>query len=870
MKRTTGRRVGTKACQPAVWGSVRGDASLTVGRRSLVWGLVLILLLALALRIHHLDSKSLWYDELGTAMYTAPDRSPIDVVRSPREVPVIPAPPLYFLTTYLLRQVGVSKFLLRLPSVFYGVLAVASTFILGRVLLGPREGLLGAFLLAISTFAIRYSQEARYYALLLLLATFSLYFFYRGLCRNDRTSWLGFVVTSTLAVYTHLFAFLFLAVEGLYGAIYFLVSSPRTRAYSSRERTGPGWRDGSLLSFLVSVFVMALLYLPMLPQTAEALVSSRGLGGVIRPAISRESLSYLAGIVQLLGAGPGLPLLFYLLTVSLGAYFVARRGVKQLTLFLLWIVLPFLVVFLVPSGHNFRLRYVIFVLPVFLLVVSAGLVGLVEALSIWLSVTIARPKLATAVLRTVVAVVCLALAGFGLGALERYWCERKQPWDKAASFVQSVGGPDAFVITANEAHAHRVLYYGHDASQVRYLVPCPCPVKTTADDWYTFPELADGQKEAWLIDPSPSYERLMPGGRLAEGLGDYVFLPPIIFSGRSMSGIVEKDLLGPFMTSDVGVIPVLWRDTELAGGEIIALGSLLASKGEQLYLHGTRYEFTLGELHRFYGGDDEAIAHYRAAIADDPRYYPAYKGLALSHISQGEVQRAVELYLGLLEMRLIRGSDYHFLLGAVQLAEGDARAAIVEYTLAVRMDPRSVECRLGLGDAYRAAGELDQALTQYGDAIGLNPSCADAYGRRGSVYSAQGRLTEGVGEFRSALELRPNNPFYHAMLAGLYGKQGLLEEALAEATEAARLGGSQAAYHDLLAQIYRALGRASDDVTEAEEAVRLAPHVVSYRLNLGDAYRLAGRFQEAIAAYERVLELDPGNSTAARRLEELH
>ncbi|MCJ7609927.1 glycosyltransferase family 39 protein, partial [Candidatus Bathyarchaeota archaeon] len=106
--------------------------------------------------MYKLDGKGLWYDELGTALYTAPDKSLLEVVRGPLEVPVIPAPPFYFLITHLFRQVSESEFLLRLPSVFYGVLAIAAMFILGKALLGPREGLIGAFLLAVSSFHVRY------------------------------------------------------------------------------------------------------------------------------------------------------------------------------------------------------------------------------------------------------------------------------------------------------------------------------------------------------------------------------------------------------------------------------------------------------------------------------------------------------------------------------------------------------------------------------------------------------------------------------------------------------------------------------------------------------------------------------------------
>lgn len=846
------------------------DPSSALERGWLVWGLlILLLLLGAASRLYQLNGKGLWYDELGTALYTAPDKGLLEVVWGPLEVPVIPAPPLYFMATYLFRQVSESESLLRVPSVFYGLLTIAAIYVLGRAVLGPWEGLVGAFLLTISAFHIRYSQEARYYSLLMLLATLSLYFFYRGLRRNDRLSWVGYVVSSTLAIYTHLFAFLFIAVEGIYAVIYFARRRLRRRPSGDEQGSRSWWRGESFSSFLLSVLVVGLLYLPMLPYTLGGLLSRKGLGGHIPTTISRTSLSYLAGIVALFGAGPGLPLFCYLLALGLGLYFMARRSRQQLVLAALWIILPFLVVFLVPAGHNFRLRYVIFVLPVFLLVVSAGLVGLSQLISTCIGKRVRKERLGRLLQPMVLTIGCALFGVLSLGALQRYWAEEKQPWDKASAFLQSVVGPGEVVVTTNEAHTERLLYYGYDASEVAYLVPCPCPAPAKMEDWYRFPELCDQQEQVWILDPSPNFQRLGPAGQISGQLERYIFLPAIVIKGYTTSGIVERDLLGPFMTSDVGVLPVLRRDAGLSDRDILEFGSMLALQAEELYPGETRSEFTQAELERFYGREDNAVARYEAVIADDPEYYPAYEGLALLYIGRGETSAALELYSELSKAGRIRVSDYHFLLGSAHLSEQSLEQAIGEFTLAVRLDPGNVDYRLWLGDAYLAAARLDDAMAQFQEATRLDPSYAEAHARRGRVYRSQGRLVDAAAEYETAVQLRPGNSLYHALLAEVYAQQGLLEQALAEAEEALLVSRGAAAYHDLLGQILVALGRPGEAVAEAEEAVRLKPTMVSYQVNLAEAYEVAGRREEAIAAYERVLELDPGNAAAARSLQEL-
>lgn len=836
----------------------------------LVWALLIFfLLLGAALRLYQLDAKSFWYDELGTALYTAPAKSLLDVVRSPRQVPVIPAPPLYFLTIYLFRHVSESEFLLRLPSVFYGLLTIAAFYPLGRALLGRREGLVGVFLLAISPFHIRYSQEARSYTLLLLLATLSLYFFYQGLRRNDRLSWVGYVVSTILALYTHVFAFLFLAAEGIYGIMYFAWRRFRNRGSALGEGSKP-WRGrGPFFSFLLSALVMALLYVPMLPQTLSGLLGYRGLGGSIHPAFERDSLSYLAGIVDLLGAGPGVALVCYLLALGLGLYFLGRRAHGQLLLAVLWITLPFLVVFLVRAGHHFRLRYVIFVQLLLLLIVSAGLVGMGDVASSWLARWLPKRSTAQVVGPVTFSMACMLFSVFSHKALQSYWSEEKQPWDKAVAFLQRVVGPDDVVITTNESHAQRLVYYGYDASEVEYLVPCPCPAKVHRKDWLRFPELASPYDQAWLFDLNSIYQHLRPGGAYAERMPSYSFLPPIVFKGRTNGSAVEMDLLGPYITSDVSVLPALPRDSQLSDEQIVEVGSTLTSHAEELYPGGTRLQFTLAQLYQSYGSEDEAISHYKAAIATDPRYYPGYEELASIYVRQGEIQKAMELYRMLSKMDIPHGSYYHFLLGNLHIMEGDVGAALAELRLAVRMDARNLDYRMGLGDAYRDAGRWGEALGQYDEITRLDPSYAMAYAHRGSIYHSQGRLAQATTEYQIAVHLRPRDALYRAELAEVYREQGLLDKALAEAREAVRLQNDQAAYHVLLGEVYRTEGRLREAISEFEVGVQLAPTVVPYQLNLAAAYLRADRREEAVATYERVLELDPGNATATRSLQEL-
>ena len=137
--------------------------------------LVAILLIAFAARAALLDARSIWFDE-GYSVWLA--RMPLDemVRNTARDL----HPPLYYAALHVWRLVvGEGEYALRFLSVLMGVLAVAVTYRFGRALGGERAGVIAALLLAISRFAIGWSQQLRMYELALLLATLALWLAYR-------------------------------------------------------------------------------------------------------------------------------------------------------------------------------------------------------------------------------------------------------------------------------------------------------------------------------------------------------------------------------------------------------------------------------------------------------------------------------------------------------------------------------------------------------------------------------------------------------------------------------------------------------------------------------------------------------------------
>ena len=147
-------------------GSVPFSRSALTPQRAL-WALAAITLAGLALRIAWAGQQSLWSDEALTLVIA---KWPVHdlLVR-----PVDPTPGLYYLLHKWLIPDGASLTAIRGISIVAGTLSIPAIYAVGRQAIDRPAGLLAAALLALSPPLVDYSQEARVYALEILLVLVS-------------------------------------------------------------------------------------------------------------------------------------------------------------------------------------------------------------------------------------------------------------------------------------------------------------------------------------------------------------------------------------------------------------------------------------------------------------------------------------------------------------------------------------------------------------------------------------------------------------------------------------------------------------------------------------------------------------------------
>ncbi|HEX8064925.1 MAG TPA: glycosyltransferase family 39 protein [Thermoleophilaceae bacterium] len=179
--------------------------------RSTVAALAGIVAAGAALRFATLDLQSLWIDEGATVRLLRGDLGHLlDGIPDTEKTP-----PLYYLLAWLwTRALGTGEVGVRSLSALVGVLTLPVVYSLGRELVSERAGLVAAALAAVNPLLVWYSQEARAYALLVLLAALATLFAVRAAPpRADWDAGAGgrrplalWAVASSLALATHYFA----------------------------------------------------------------------------------------------------------------------------------------------------------------------------------------------------------------------------------------------------------------------------------------------------------------------------------------------------------------------------------------------------------------------------------------------------------------------------------------------------------------------------------------------------------------------------------------------------------------------------------------------------------------------------------------
>lgn len=490
------------------------------GKQTVRLACLAVVLVGFGLRVYELGRQSLWYDE-GFSVWLARQALPAVAFGDFN-------PPLYYgVLHFWIQAAGLSEFAVRYPSAFFGVVAVALTFALGSALFGPPAGVVGAALAAVSPFLIWYSQEARMYALAVLLALLASWLVWQGF--SGRRVWPAYALTVAAAGYTHYLCLLVPVGHAVF-ALGQALEPNRRPAFKGWVLAGVG---------------AAALYLPWLPVAyGHARLQTYWTGP---PDLWRLFEDAAARFVAGFSLEAERGLLFgygFFGLAALGLLRAVLAGPKPRAGGLLLALVGFLPVAVILGlayyRPKFEPRYLLFVWPAITLlgVAPLGLTGRVRSWFWRLGALLPAAGMIFAV------GIPAALADYNLYTDPRYG---KDIWREVGRYLAERAGADE-VVVLDSGHAFRVFVYYYP--RPNWVAVPPDPPPSPLVDRPLGPEVGAllagalaGRRGVWVVrwqdrvaDPTDVVRTLL------DRVGYHTPVPPLFGAIRVEHYILNGDL----------------------------------------------------------------------------------------------------------------------------------------------------------------------------------------------------------------------------------------------------------------------------------------------------------------------------------------
>ena len=320
--------------------------------------LLLLLGAGIEARVFCLACKLFWFDECFSVEVSRMDWHNFGRVLWWREANMS----LYYALLRIWLHFGSTEFFIRSLSVLFAAISIPAIYWLARLMFDRKVALIAAALLALNDFHIRYSQEARSYALFFFLAMLSSCFLILFLRQPMRRWRIAYTLASILAVYAHLYALLLLVAQGLV-------------LRQAGIPVDDHFRQKVMFDLRRAWIVISISVLPLIIFVAKT--GAGPIRWIHRPGITDvwNFWGYFAGGVPLLAAAS-----LALITAGLGRRLWAKgQGweIWRVQFLGVWLLFPILITLLLSVAKPvFYPRYMIFCLPALLILFAFALASL--------------------------------------------------------------------------------------------------------------------------------------------------------------------------------------------------------------------------------------------------------------------------------------------------------------------------------------------------------------------------------------------------------------------------------------------------------------------------------------------------------------
>ena len=403
----------------------------------------IIVLITIFDRLYNIGRVGLWGDEVFTAVIGYQDQTIIEVIKGALSTP-LPAPPLIYIVSHIwMKIVGFDDVLIRIPFVIAGSLGIPAIYLAGKSLYNKRAGIISGLLLFFSSMHIFHSREARYYPFLTLFTTLSVYFLNQAIRFKEIKWWVGFIITSTLNIFTFHTALFVLAAQGIYVFIVTMIE-----LYSNQLKGLQGWKESDLAKYTLSLGLITLFYSPLLPSLLSGLSNSRGLTS--KDISGRfSSKFFLEGLIPNFFGGGDAPINVFILFALAGLFLFLKKHYMQSIQIALIFIFPFIVLEHISIKHWVEFKYFIFILPLFLILIAQGIENIA---SLFTYISINEEASASLWPNMLTILFLIVVLSVNSRYYHRGYRQRADYWREQGTFVNQILGSSDILVTYKKNH----------------------------------------------------------------------------------------------------------------------------------------------------------------------------------------------------------------------------------------------------------------------------------------------------------------------------------------------------------------------------------------------------------------------------------
>jgi TolB-like protein/DNA-binding winged helix-turn-helix (wHTH) protein/Tfp pilus assembly protein PilF len=266
-----------------------------------------------------------------------------------------------------------------------------------------------------------------------------------------------------------------------------------------------------------------------------------------------------------------------------------------------------------------------------------------------------------------------------------------------------------------------------------------------------------------------------------------------------------------------------------------------------------------------------ALAYFNQAIEEDPKYAPAYSGLADTYSLLGDWQyaamtpkealpKAKASAIRALELDNALGEAHNSLAFCLDGFDWDIKSAGMEFQRAIALNPGYATSHHWYAWHLSLLGRYDEALAEMRKAQDLDPLSLIINADLAELLVLAHSYDESIRQSRKTIEMDPNFALAHNQLAQAYLQKHMNDEAVAELRKAAQLSGESPTVMANLARAYVATGKKSDAIKILNDLTKRSNATYSHASEIAVIYAALGDKDQAINWLEKGYEerFNPG------------